>query len=102
ALYLERERPALAELDDPRVLPRPLQHPLPPGRQPPQERSGVLVAAVLAPHHAEERELEEVRLPPEEADDAPVLGVGEPERGVGLLRAQSAAPISTDRSIPSP
>jgi hypothetical protein len=47
AFDLERDRKTLAEIEHARVLARPLQHPLPFAREPPQKKGGVLVAAVL-------------------------------------------------------
>ena len=46
---LERDRDALAEVDHPGVLSRPLQHALAGRRQPLQEQRRMLVAAVLRP-----------------------------------------------------
>ena len=44
-----------------------------------EQLARVLVAAVLGPHQAEDRELDLVRLAPHQRDDAVVLGVGEAE-----------------------
>src|SRR5882672_2079801 len=52
-LDLERASPAIADVDDARVLSRPLQHQLAARGQPLQVYAGRLVGAVLAPHHAE-------------------------------------------------
>ena len=45
----------------------------------------MLVAAVLRPEQGEDRELEVVRLPPEQGDDTVELLVGEAERAVDRL-----------------
>ena len=47
--HLERQAPPLADVDDAGVLARALQHLRPLGRESPQQRPRVLVAAVLAP-----------------------------------------------------
>jgi hypothetical protein len=78
ALHLEGERPPVTDLDHARVLPWPLQHPRPFVREPYEKRTRVLVAAVLAPHHAEERELQVVRRAAHQLQDAVVLEVREP------------------------
>jgi len=62
ALHLERDRKSFTEIEDSRVLPGPLQDPLPRARQPLQEERRVLVAAVLRPEEREDRELEVVRV----------------------------------------
>ena len=66
ALDLERDREAVAEVEDTRVLARPLQHALPLARQPLQQERRVLVAAVLRPEEREDRELEVVGFPREQ------------------------------------
>ena len=79
-LDLERDRLALAEVDDAGVLARPLEHAPAGARQPLQERRGMLVAAMLRPEEGEDRELEVVRVTLEQLTDAGVLGVGKTER----------------------
>src|SRR5207237_6885131 len=69
-LDLERDRLALTEVDDARVLARPLQHARPGTGQAAQERRGMLVAAVLRPEQREDRELEVIRLPREQLADS--------------------------------
>src|SRR4051794_13207822 len=60
--HLHRDRPAVADVDDPGVLTGPLQDPGRLGWEELQQRLRVLVAAVLAPHRAEHAELELGRL----------------------------------------
>jgi len=54
----------------------------------------VLVAAVLRPEEGEDRELEVVRLAPEQLDDARELAVREAERSVKGLFGDRAQGIS--------
>ena len=61
-LNLERARPAVADVNDSRVLPRPLQYTLAVGRQSLQVYARRFIRAVLAPHHAENAEFGERRL----------------------------------------
>ncbi len=61
-LDLERDRQPVADRDDAGVLARAGDDALAGGRQRPQERLRALVRAVLAPHDAEHRELEVVRV----------------------------------------
>ena len=65
-LDLEGDRQAVADRDDAGVLARPGDDALAGGRQGPQQRLRALVRAVLAPHDAEHRELEVVRVAPAE------------------------------------
>ena len=90
ALDLERDREALAEIDDARVLPRALEDALPVARQPSEEERRVLVAAVLRPEEGEDDELEVVRLPFEQRADAVELPVREAERAVERLFGDAA------------
>ena len=85
ALDLERDGEAVAEVEDARVLARPLQHARAGARQPPQEERRVLVAAVLRPEEREDRELEVVRLPPEQREDPVVLPVRQAELAMERL-----------------
>ena len=85
-LDLERDRRAVAEVEHARVLARPLEDALAGRRQPLQERGGVLVAAVLRPEEREDRELEMVRVAPEQLPDTVGLPVGQTEgamKGLG-------------------
>jgi drug/metabolite transporter (DMT)-like permease len=86
-LDLERDRSAVAEVEDSRVLARPLEDALAGRRQPPEERGGVLVAAVLRPEEREDRELEVIRVAPQQLPDTLRLPVGQTEgtvkRGLG-------------------
>jgi hypothetical protein len=79
AFDLERDRLSLAEVEHAGILARPLQHAVARRRQPPQEQRRMLVAAVLRPEQREDGELEVVRLPPEQVEDALQLTVGQPE-----------------------
>jgi hypothetical protein len=54
-------------------------------RQAPQQKYGVLVAAVLRPEQREDPQLEVVRGPPEQLVDTLELRVCEPERSVERL-----------------
>ena len=85
ALDLERDREPVAEVEDARVLARPLQHALAVARQPPQQERRVLVAAVLRPEEREDRELEVVRLALEQRDDSVELPVREAELAMERL-----------------
>jgi hypothetical protein len=76
-LDLERDCSAVAEVEDARVLARPLQDALAGGGQPLQQRGGVLVAAVLRPEEGEDRELEMVWVAPEQLPDTVRFPVGE-------------------------
>jgi hypothetical protein len=76
---LERDRRAVAEVEDSRVLTRPLEDPVAGRRQPLQERGGVLVAAVFRPEEREDRELELVRVAPEQLPDTLRFPVGQTE-----------------------
>ena len=71
-------------------------------RKAPQKRARVLVAAVLAPHYREKRELQKIRGPAYQLEDPVILEVREPERAVCLLNIQTPAPTSTERSILKP
>ena len=84
-LDLERDREAAADVDDAGVLAGALQDALALRGQSPQERGGVLVAAVLRPEHREDGQLEVVRRPLEQFLDAPELPVGETERAMERL-----------------
>jgi hypothetical protein len=81
-LDLERDGRAVAEVEDSRVLTGSLQDALARGRQPLQERGGVLVAAVLRPEEGEDRELELVRVAPEQLADTVRFPVGQTEGAV--------------------
>jgi hypothetical protein len=76
-LDLEGDCRPVAEVEDSRVLARPLQDALAGGRQPLQERGGVLVAAVLGPEQGEDGELEVVRVAPEQLPDTARFPVGQ-------------------------
>src|SRR4029079_3234469 len=84
-LDLERDRSAVAELENPRVLARPLEDALAGRGQPLQKRRGVLVAAVLRPEEGEDCELEVVRVAPEQVPDTVRFPVGQTEGTVKRL-----------------
>jgi hypothetical protein len=84
-LDLEGDGEALAQVEDARVLSRPLEDTLAVGRQPLQERRRMLVAAVLRPEQREDRELEMVRVAPEQLVDTVRLPVAETESAVDRL-----------------
>ena len=109
ALHLERDGETVAEVEHARVLTRPLEHVRALAREPPQQKGGVLVAAVLRPEQREDRELEMVRLARQQADDAIELPVREAELAMERLfrdRAQKVslppAPVVTGRRPPAP
>jgi hypothetical protein len=85
ALDLERDRFAVAEVDDARVLAGALEHARRVGRESLQEQCRVLVAAVLRPEQREDGELEVVRLALEQLLDTVELPVGQPEGAVERL-----------------
>jgi hypothetical protein len=105
ALDLERDRQAVAEVEHPRVLPGTLEDTPALGRQPLQQKSRVLVAAVLRPEQREHCELEVVRIALQQFAYSLELAVREPEGAVerlfgnprqrsesSLLRGQPAGP----------
>src|SRR5215203_3548636 len=102
AFHFEGEGPPVSHLDHPGVLPWSLNDPLPLVGEALQERARVLVPAVFAPHHGEKRELQIVRGPPHQLQDAVVLEVRETQRAVCLLDVQTPAPTSNEPSILSP
>jgi hypothetical protein len=77
ALHLEGERPPVTHLDYASIFTRSLQYSWSSVRESSEKRTGVLVTAVLAPHHREEGELQVVRRPAKELEDAVVLVFGE-------------------------
>jgi len=68
-LDLERDRGAVAEVENSRIFARPLEHALARRGESLQEGGGVLVAAVLRPEERKDRELEMVRVSPEQLPD---------------------------------
>jgi hypothetical protein len=76
-LDLEGDRGAVAEVEHSCVLTGALEDALTCGRQPLQEPGGVLVAAVLRPEEREHRELEMVRVAPEQLPDTARFPVGQ-------------------------
>jgi hypothetical protein len=85
ALDLERDRFAVAEVDDARVLAGALEDARRFGREAPQEERRVLVAAVLRPEEREDGELEVVRLALEQLLDTVIFPVGQSEGAVERL-----------------
>ena len=97
-LDLERDREPVADRDHAGLLPHPGDDVAAGGRQRREQRPGALVRAVLAPHHAEHRELEVVRVAAELLADRLELDVLEPERAVqrgGGGRRHPATPDSS-------
>ena len=74
-LDLERHGQAVADVDDAGVFAGALQDGRPFGRQASQMDARALVAAVLAPHHAEDAEFGQGGLALQDVDDALVFGV---------------------------
>jgi hypothetical protein len=85
ALDLERDRLAVAEVDDACVLAGPLEDARRVCREALQEQRGMLVSAVLRPEEREDRELEVVRLALEQLLDTVELPVGQAEGTVERL-----------------
>jgi hypothetical protein len=85
AFDLERDRLALAEVDDAGVLARALEDAGRRGREALQEERRVLVGAVLRPEQREDRELEVVRLAAKQIADSVELPVREAERTMERL-----------------
>ena len=79
ALHLERDGEPVAEVEHAGVLARPLEHAPSRRGQSLQEERGVLVPAVLGPEEREDRELEVVRVAPEQRADSLELPVGQTE-----------------------
>ncbi len=72
-LDLEHRRPAFADLHGAGVLARALQHGIAGRGQPPQQRLGRLVRAMLRPQHSEHAELDGIRRPLQLLDDGSIL-----------------------------
>ena len=77
AFHLEDGRVAVADIDHAGVLARALEHPRRFRRQLAQVRARRFVGAVLAPHHGEDAELDEIGLAVHERFNASVLVLGE-------------------------
>ena len=86
ALDLERDREPVADRDHARLLAHPGDDVVALRRQRREQRPARLVRAVLAPHDAEHRELEVVRVAAELRPDRVELDVGEAERAVERRR----------------
>src|SRR5438105_4302311 len=63
------DRQAIADIDDAGIFAGPLQHRRTFRGQTPQMYTRTLVAAVLAPHHAEDAEFRHCRFPLQDADN---------------------------------
>ena len=100
-LDLERDREPVPDRDDAGVLARPGDDALAGGRQRPEQRLRALVRAVLAPHDAEHRQLEVVRVTATEpvADRVELL-VGHAETAMERLHG-GAPPPSSRRPRPT-
>ncbi|OIQ72383.1 hypothetical protein GALL_459930 [mine drainage metagenome] len=73
ALHLEHHGLAVADVDDARVLARPLDHPRRLRRQAAQMDARGLVGTMLVPHRRENPEFRESRHPPDQFQDALIL-----------------------------
>ncbi len=73
ALHLEYHRLAVADVDDPGILARPLDHPRRLGRQALEMDARGFVRAVLVPHRREYPQFGETRHPPDQLEDALIL-----------------------------
>src|SRR5204863_3367483 len=82
---LERDRLAAAQVDDARVLAGALEHALAAAREPLEQHSRVLVAAVLRPQQRKDGEFEVVRLAVEQVADTAEFPVGQTERPMERL-----------------
>src|SRR5439155_9232906 len=91
-LDLERDPEPIADRHDPCVLARAGDDALARGRKGPQQRAAALVRAVLAPHDAEHRELELVRVAAESLADRLELVVRESERPMQRRRRRDGRP----------
>jgi hypothetical protein len=96
-LDLERDRRPLAEIEDASVLAGALEDALAGRGQPLQERRGVLVAAVLRPEEGEDRELEVVRVSPEQVTDTVRFPVGQTKGTVNGLGGDLRQVIQCNR-----
>jgi hypothetical protein len=99
ALDLERDRLALAEVDDAGVLAGALEDARRVGREPAQEPGRVLVRTVLRPEQGEDGELEMVRLTLEQLADSIELPVGEPEGAVERLFCNPRQVLQSSRAV---
>src|SRR5262249_46969173 len=88
ALHLEGQPQPGAEVDDPGVLPRPLQDArMTGGGEQAEDALRALVATVLGPHHAEDADLDVVRRAAQDRVNALILIVGQPHLAVEAARA---------------
>ena len=72
-LDFEGAGPAVTDVDNARILSRPLHHSFAVGRQPLEMDAGGLVGAVFAPHDAVDAQLSQPGRPPQGGDDALIL-----------------------------
>jgi hypothetical protein len=98
ALDLEGHGFALAEVEDTGILTGALEDARRVGREPPQERSRVLVGAVLGPEEREDGELEVVRLPPQQLADSVELPVREAEGTMERLFRDPSQVVQSSRA----
>ena len=97
-LDLECDGRPVAEVEDSRILARPLEDALAPRRQALEERGRVLVAAVLRPEEGEDRELEMVRVAAEQLPDTVRFPVRQTEGAVeGLMGGQLRQVIQSNQ-----
>jgi hypothetical protein len=101
ALDLERDCPAVPEIEDAGVLSRPLQDSLAVARKTLQEQRRVLVAAVLRPEEGEDCELEVVGVPLEQRADAVELPVRQSEGAMERLFDDAAQRTTQGESLSS-
>ncbi len=78
AFHLEDGGLAVADIDHAGILAGPLDHPRRLGRQLLQMHARGFVGAMLAPHHREDAQLDEVRLAAHQLQDARIFGLGQP------------------------
>jgi hypothetical protein len=97
-LDLESDRLAVSEVEDARVLTRPLEDALARRRQAPKEQRRVLVAAVLRPQQREHCELEVVGVALQQFADSLELAVREPEGAMERLFGDLRQGVENSRS----
>ena len=105
ALHLEDAGETVADVDDARVLARPLDHVRPRGRQPAQVLARGLVRAVLVPHRRDDAEFGERRVAPDQAAEAVVLirrqaVLGHEFGGDRNVVAEHAKGLGRERPVP--
>ena len=96
ALDLERDRETVTEVEHARVLAGALEDTRPCARESAEQKSRVLVAAMLRPEHGEKRQFERVRLALQEFVDTVELPVREAERPMEQLFRDGGQGSSVD------